>query len=161
MSDLVGLLPTGCNGMKDRLLEHYLLIKALHIIAVIAWMSGLFYLPRLFVYHTETVPGAADYQRFCTMEQKLLKAIMTPALVLVWVFGLTMAWLNDWWQAGWFQMKLGLVVGLTLVHITNIRFAGDFARGKNVRSGRFFRFWNEAPTLLLIAIVILAVTKPF
>ena len=147
--------------MKTVLLDYYLLIKALHIIAVIAWMSGMFYLPRLFVYHTETVPGAVDYQRFCTMERKLLQFIMLPALVLVWTFGLTMAWLNNWWTAGWFQMKLGLVVGLSWVHLTNVLFARDFAAGKNVRTGRFFRYWNELPTLLMIAIVILVVTKAF
>ncbi len=147
--------------MKQWLLEYYLLIKALHIIAVIAWMSGMFYLPRLFVYHTETAVGAADYERFCTMERRLLKGIMLPAVVMVWTFGLTLAWLSDWWQAGWFQMKLGLVAGLTWVHVTNILFARDFARGKNTRTGRFFRFWNELPTLFMIAIVILVVTKAF
>lgn len=147
--------------MKEWLLNHYLLIKALHIIAVIAWMSGMFYLPRLFVYHTETEPGAADDRRYCTMERKLLTFIMLPSLVAVWTFGLTMAWLNDWWQAGWFQMKLGLVAGLTWVHVTGMLFARDFAAGKNVRTGRFFRFWNELPTILMIAVVILVVTKPF
>ena len=147
--------------MKEILLDHYLLIKALHIIAVIAWMSGMFYLPRLFVYHTETAPGTAEYQRFCTMERRLLKAIMLPAIVLLYTFGLTMAWLNDWWQAGWFQVKLGLVIGLTWVHVSNILFARDFALARNVRTGRFFRLWNELPTLLLIAIVILVTTKPF
>ena len=147
--------------MKQWLTDHYLFLKAFHIIAVIAWMSGMFYLPRLFVYHTETEVGAADYQRFCTMERKLLKMIMLPALVLAWSFGLTMAWLNDWWQSGWFQIKFGLVVFLTWVHVTNILFARDFANGRNTRSGRFFRFWNEAPTVLMIAIVILVVTKAF
>jgi protoporphyrinogen IX oxidase len=147
--------------MKEYLLDHYLLIKALHVIAVIAWMSGMLYLPRLFVYHTETVAGAADYRRFCTMERRLLDAIMTPAVVLVYLFGLTMAWLNDWWQAGWFQMKLALVLVLTGVHVTNVLFARRFAGESNVHSSRFFRFWNELATLLMIAIVILAVTKPF
>ncbi len=147
--------------MRNILLDHYLLIKAFHIIAVISWMAGMFYLPRLFVYHTETTPGAADYQRFCTMERRLLKAIMTPALVLVYVFGLTMAWLNDWWMAGWFQVKLGLVIGMTWVHISNTLFARDFALERNTRSSRFFRYWNELPTLFMIAIVILVTTKPF
>jgi len=107
------------------------------------------------------VVGAVDYQRFCTMERKLLRFIMLPALVLMWTFGLTMAWLNDWWYAGWFQMKLGLVVGLSWVHLTNVLFARDFAAGKNVRTSRFFRYWNELPTLFMIAIVILVVTKAF
>lgn len=147
--------------MKAWLLEHYLTLKALHVIAVIAWMSGLFYLPRLFVYHTETEPGAKDYQRFCVMEKKLLKIIMTPAMIVTWVFGLTMAWLNNWWFAGWFEIKLVLVAAMSWVHVTDFLLAREFADGKNFRTGRFFRFWNELPTLLMIAIVILAVTKPF
>ncbi len=147
--------------MKQDLLDYYLLIKALHIIAVIAWMSGMFYLPRLFVYHTETKPGTAEYQRFCTMERRLLKMIMLPAMVLVWTFGLTMGWLNDWWAAGWFQVKLGLVALMTWVHVSGIFFARDFALERNTRTSRFFRFWNEFPTVLMIAIVILVVTKPF
>lgn len=147
--------------IKAALQNGYLVIKALHIIAMVAWMSGLFYLPRLFVYHTETEVGAPDYQRFCTMERRLLQAIMRPAMVLTWVFGLTLAWLNDWWSAGWFQVKLALVVALTWVHLTNVLMARNFARGRNVRSSRFFRLWNELPTLLLIAIVILVVTKAF
>lgn len=140
---------------------HYLTLKALHVIFVIAWMSGLFYLPRLFVYHTETEPGAADYQRFCLMERKLLAVIMLPAMVLTWIFGLSIAWVGDWWLAGWFHIKLALVAGMTAIHIINVRFARDFATGRNVRTARFFRFWNELPTLLMFAIVILAVTKPF
>jgi putative membrane protein len=147
--------------MKTWLIEHYLTIKALHIIAVVAWMSGMFYLPRLFVYHTETEVGAQDYRRFCTMEKKLLAAIMGPAMGMTWIFGLMLVWLGGWWQAGWFHTKLTLVIIMTAIHIANARFARDFAAGRNVRTARFFRFWNEAPTLLMIAIVILAVTKPF
>ncbi|GAA0580756.1 protoporphyrinogen oxidase HemJ [Rhizomicrobium electricum] len=147
--------------MKAWLLEHYLTLKAFHIIAVIAWMSGLFYLPRLFVYHTETRVGAPDYLRFAVMEKKLLAAIMAPAMGLTWIFGLSLAWAGDWWQAGWFHTKLALVLVMTAIHITNIRFAKDFASGRNVRTGRFFRLWNELPTLLMIAIVILVVTKAF
>ena len=147
--------------MKALLVEHYLILKALHIIAVIAWMSGMFYLPRLFVYHTETSVGAPDYQRFCVMEKKLLAAIMEPAMGMTWIFGLSMAWAGDWWQAGWFHTKLALVVAMTAIHITNARFVRNFAAGRNVRTARFFRFWNEAPTLLMIAIVILVVTKAF
>lgn len=147
--------------MTNWLLDHYLTLKALHLIAVIAWMSGLFYLPRLFVYHTETTPGAVDYLRFCTMERKLLRIIMAPAAIAAWVIGLTMAWAGNWWLAGWFEMKLALVAAMSWVHITNILLARDFAAGKNTRSGRFFRFWNELPTLLMIAIVVVAVTKAF
>jgi TIGR00701 family protein len=147
--------------MTAWLSAHYLLLKAFHIIAVIAWMSGLFYLPRLFVYHTETAVGAADYQRFAVMERKLLAAIMGPAMGMTWIFGLSLAWAGDWWQAGWFHTKLALVIAMTAIHIADARFARDFAAGRNVRTARFFRLWNEAPTLLMIAIVILVVTKAF
>jgi len=147
--------------MKTFLLDHYLWIKALHVIAVIAWMSGIFYLPRLFVYHTQTQPGTAEYERFATMERKLLKIIMNPAMVMVWVLGLTMAWLMDYWPLHWFQLKLSLVAGMTLTHHAFSIWAKDFARGRNVRSERFYRLWNEVPTLLMIAIVILVIVKPF
>jgi len=143
------------------LADYYLWFKALHVIAVIAWMSGMFYLPRLFVYHCETVRGAPDYQRFCVMERRLLKAIMTPALILVWVLGLTLAWQGGWFTAGWLHVKMALVLGLSAAHGANIRFARDFALERNTRSARFFRLWNEVPTLFLIAIVILVVVKPF
>lgn len=147
--------------MTTELLAFYPWIKALHLIAVIAWMSGMFYLPRLFVYHCETVPGAVDYQRFCVMERRLLKAIMSPALVIVWVLGLTLAWQGGWFQAGWLHLKMFLALGLSAAHGANIRFAGDFAKAQNQRSARFFRLWNEVPTVFLIAIVILVVVKPF
>jgi protoporphyrinogen IX oxidase len=147
--------------MKEFLLDHYLLLRSLHVIAVISWMSGIFYLPRLFVYHTETVPGAADYERFCRMERRLLKIIMNPAMVLTWMVGLTMVWVNDWWGAHWFQLKLGLVAGMTWIHVTDMIWARDFALQRNRRSGRFFRWWNEFPTLLMFGIVILAISKPF
>jgi putative membrane protein len=147
--------------MTAWLVDHYLTLKAFHIIAVIAWMSGLFYLPRLFVYHTETEVGAADYQRFAVMERKLLAAIMGPAMGMTWIFGLSLAWAGDWWLAGWFHTKLALVVAMTAIHMADARFARDFAAGRNVRTARFFRLWNEAPTLLMIAIVILVVTKAF
>jgi putative membrane protein len=86
---------------------------------------------------------------------------MTPALIVVWVLGLTLAWLGGWYDAGWFHVKMALVLGLTAVHGGNIRFARDFAKERNQRSARFFRYWNELPTLFLLAIVILAVVKPF
>jgi len=147
--------------MREFLLNYYLLIKALHVIAVIAWMAGMLYLPRLFVYHAETSPGTAEYDRFTTMERKLLKIIMNPAMVAVWVLGLTMAWLMDGWALHWLQLKLALVVAMTGLHHAYALWAKDFARGRNTRTARFFRIWNEVPTLLMIAIVILAVVKPF
>jgi putative membrane protein len=147
--------------MTEFLLNHYLVIKALHVIAVIAWMSGMFYLPRLFVYHTHTVPGAADYERFIVMERKLLKIIMLPAVTAVWCLGLTMAWLMNYWPLHWFQGKLALVLAMTLLHHSYTCWARDFALGRNQRSARFFKIWNEAPTILMIGIVILVITKPF
>ena len=147
--------------MKEFLLNNYLLIKALHVIAAIAWMSGMFYLPRLFVYHTRTTPGAPDYERFVTMERLLLKIIMTPAALAVWILGGTMVWLMDYWQNGWFLAKLVLVLAMTETHIINAHWAKEFARGRNTRSERFFRIWNEVPTILMIGIVILVIVKPF
>lgn len=147
--------------MKTFLADYYLWFKALHILAVIAWMSGMFYLPRLFVYHTETQPGAPDYQRFCIMERRLMNAIMTPSLILVWVLGLLLAWLGGWMEMGWLHVKMALVLGLSGVHGANRRYVRDFATGRNRHSARFFRMWNELPTVFLIAIVILVVLKPF
>jgi len=146
--------------MKEFLLNYYLVIKALHVIAVIAWMAGMLYLPRLFVYHTETSPGTPEYDRFTTMERKLLKIIMNPAMIAVWVLGLTLAWLTDGWALHWLQAKLALVVAMTGLHHAYALWAKDFARGRNRRPARFFRIWNEAPTFLMIAIVILVVVKP-
>ena len=147
--------------MKEFLLNNYSLIKAFHVIAVIAWMSGIFYLPRLFVYHSQTTPGTPEYERFKTMERKLLKIIMFPAMCVVWVLGLTMAWLMDYWPDHWFQAKLLLVLAMTWTHFSDAIWAKDFALVRRKRSERFFRIWNEVPTLLMIAIVILVVVKPF
>jgi putative membrane protein len=147
--------------MKAFLLDNYLLIKALHVIAVIAWMAGMFYLPRLFVYHTQTAPGTAEYDRFVTMERKLLKIIMNPAMIATWVLGLTLVWLMDLWPAHWFWAKFALVAMMTGTQHLYARWAKDFARGCNIHTERTFRLWNEAPTLLMIAVVILVIVKPF
>jgi len=146
--------------VKEFLLNYYLWFKALHVIAVIAWMAGMFYLPRLFVYHTQTVAEAPDYERFVVMERKLLKIIMNPAMIAVWVLGLTLVWLTDGWALHWLQAKLALVVAMTGLHHLYSLWARDFARARNTRPASFFRVWNEAPTLLMIVIVILAVVKP-
>ena len=147
--------------MTEFLLNHYFWIKAFHVIAVIAWMSGMFYLPRLFVYHTQTTPGTAEYERFKIMERRLLKIIINPAMIAVWILGLTMAWLMNYWPLHWFQGKLALVLAMTLLHHSYTCWARDFALGRNQRSARFFKIWNEAPTILMIGIVILVVVKPF
>lgn len=139
----------------------YLWVKALHIIAVISWMAGLFYMPRLFIYHTEAEPGSVQSETFKMMEKRLLKVIMNPAMMLTWVFGLYLAWSTYRFQGGWLHAKIALVVLLTAVHIFFSRSVKAFARDENLRSARFWRYMNEAPTLLMIAIVILVVVKPF
>jgi protoporphyrinogen IX oxidase len=139
----------------------YDVLKALHIVFVIAWMAGLLYLPRLFVYHAEAGKDSAQSETFKVMERRLLRAIMNPAMVAVWILGLLLAWQGDWWHAGWWQMKVALVVGLTLVHHVYARWRKDFAADCNTRPARFYRWWNEVPTVLMIAIVLLTVLKPF
>lgn len=135
-------------------------LKALHIISVIAWMAGLLYLPRLFVYHCAAAPGTAQSETFKVMERRLLRAIMTPAMIASFVFGAGLLAQADW-TAVWLWAKLGLVSGLALMHGLMARWHGDFAADRNARPARFYRIMNEIPTALMIAIVILAVVKPF
>ena len=139
----------------------YLWIKALHVIAVISWMAGLLYMPRLFIYHTDAAPGSAQSETFKVMEQRLLKVIMNPAMMLTWIFGLYLAWSGFAFQGGWLHAKIGLVVLLTGVHVYFSRAVKAFAKDQNTRTARYWRFANEAPTLLMIAIIILVVVKPF
>ena len=139
----------------------YEILKALHIVSVIAWMAGLLYLPRLFVYHADTEKGSAQSETFKVMERRLLRGIMNPAMFLVWVFGLAVAWKGELWSAYWLHAKLALVVVLTGVHHLYGRWRKDFEADRNVRPARFYRWWNEVPTVLMIAIVFLAVLKPF
>ena len=139
----------------------YLVLKSLHVVAVIALMAGLLYLPRLFVYHADAEPGSVQSETFKIMERRLLRAIMNPAMIAVWILGLWMAWLGNWWSTGWFVVKMLLVVGLTVVHHLFGRWRKDFEADRNTRAASAFRFWNEVPTLLIIGIVFLVVTKPF
>ncbi|HWE06665.1 MAG TPA: protoporphyrinogen oxidase HemJ [Rhizomicrobium sp.] len=143
--------------------EFYLWIKALHVIAVIAWMAGMLYLPRLFVYHCETLPGSPDSERFKRMERRLLRAIVNPAMIAVWILGLTLSFLpaTDAWRQNWFHLKFALVVVMSGVHGLNARWVRAFASDQNAHSARFYRIWNEVPAALLVFIVILAVVKPF
>jgi len=136
-------------------------IKALHIIAVIAWMAGMLYLPRIFVYHAEAAQGSAMSETFKTMERRLLKGIINPAMILVLVTGLALAYLTGYWQAGWLQAKFALVLVLGALHGYFARCVRAFANDANQRSARYFRILNEAPTVLMIAIVVLVVLKPF
>jgi protoporphyrinogen IX oxidase len=139
----------------------YLWFKALHIVSVIAWMAGMLYLPRLFVYHATATPGSELSETLKVMERRLLRAIINPAMVATWVFGLAAATAGDLWLAHWLHVKLLLVLLLSGMHGLLARWRRDFERDANQRSARFYRFMNEVPTLLMIGIVILAVLKPF
>ena len=134
-------------------------LKAFHIVFVIAWFAGLFYLPRLFVYHA-TATDAPSNERFKVMERKLYRGIMLPAMILTVASGLWL-WLGYGFAGGWLHAKLALVLVLIAYHFWLRRLLGDFARDANRRSHVFYRWVNEAPTVLLVAIVILVVVKPF
>jgi putative membrane protein len=138
-------------------------IKAFHVIAIIAWMAGLLYLPRLFVYHATSEPGSEQSKTFKVMERRLLRYITTPAMLASWALGLILAFsgLIDWSRDGWFHAKLALVVLLSAYHGMLAKWTRDFAQDRNTRSARFYRIANEVPTLLMIAIVILVVVRPF
>ena len=139
----------------------YLWVKAFHIISVIAWMAGMLYLPRLFVYHCEAAPGSEASERFKVMERRLLKAIINPAMIATWGFGISLVMMSGAWRFGWFQVKFLLVLAMSGVHGLFASWTRHFAQDRNVRPARFYRIWNEIPTILMIAIVILATVKPF
>jgi putative membrane protein len=138
----------------------YLWIKALHVIAIISWMAGLLYLPRLFVYHAGVGSGAQS-ELFKTMERKLLRFIMIPAMLLSWITGVALAVQGAHFHAIWFHSKMLAVVLLTAVHLYDGFLQKAFAEDRNKRSSKFFRFYNETPTVLMIAIVIFVIVKPF
>jgi len=139
----------------------YLWIKAFHVIAVISWMAGMLYLPRLFVYHCDSPKGSIQADTFKIMERRLLKAIMTPAMILAWVLGLVLIWQGGWIASGWLHAKVLLVLALSGAHGFMSRAVKDFAADRNVRPAKFYRMLNEVPTLLMIGIVILVIVKPF
>jgi putative membrane protein len=139
----------------------YLWIKALHVIAVISWMAALLYLPRLFVYHVDAEPGSKQSETFKVMERRLLRFIATPAMIVVWLTGLWMAWDAGLFAQGWLHGKLLLVLLLSAIHGLNAKWTKDFAADRNQRSARFYRMANEVPTLLMVGIVVLVIVKPF
>jgi len=136
-------------------------LKAVHVIAVVAWFAGLFYLPRLYVYHAEAQPGSELSATFKVMEVRLLRIIMNPAMIAVWVTGPWLAWWQGAYMDGWLQAKFVLVALLTWYHHLLGRWRKDFAADANRHPARFYRIANEVPTLLLVGIVILVVVKPF
>jgi putative membrane protein len=141
-------------------------IKAVHIIAVIAWMAGMLYLPRLFVYHCAAEKGSVQSETFKVMERRLLRAIINPAMIATWLLGLWLAWHGPdsrygWFASGWLETKIVLVLALSALHGMLARWVKDFTADSNRHSQRFYRIINEVPTILMIVIVILAVVKPF
>ncbi|MCK5167326.1 MAG: protoporphyrinogen oxidase HemJ [Rhodospirillaceae bacterium] len=139
----------------------FLWVKALHVIAVIAWMAGLLYLPRLFVYHTETTRGSQASETFKVMERRLLRAIMNPAMIASWVFGLWIYYSLDDYSDVWMHIKFVGVIGLTIAHGFMARWRKDFEADRNVRPDIFYRIANEVPTALMIIIVIMVIVRPF
>jgi protoporphyrinogen IX oxidase len=139
----------------------YLWLKAFHIIAVIAWMAGMLYLPRLFVYHADVPAGSPQSETFKVMERRLLKAIINPAMGATWLLGLALVWLGGWHTAPWMWAKFVLVLGMSALHGQFVRYWRGFEADRNRHSAKFYRIINEVVTVLLIGIVLLVVLKPF
>ena len=136
-------------------------VKVIHILAVISWMAGLLYLPRLFVYHCQVDTGSEASEKYKVMERKLLRGIMNPAMIVSWIFGLWTAHELSAWDQGWFHGKLALVILMTAAHMVYARHRKTFEADANERSERYYRIVNEVPAVLMIGIVILVVVKPF
>ena len=136
-------------------------VKSLHIISVISWMAAMLYLPRLMVYHCDAEQGSELSETLKVMEQRLLKAIMTPAMIAPWVFGIWLAFLYNVWAEPWFITKFFLVFVLTVIHFIAAGWVKKFASDSNQKSSKFFRVANEVPAVLMVLIVILVVVKPF
>jgi protoporphyrinogen IX oxidase len=136
-------------------------LLSLHIIAVIAWMAGMLYLPRLYVYHADAKPGSDLSETFKVMERRLLRAIINPAMIAAWILGLTMATWGHYWGEGWFHAKLALLIAMSTLHAAFSRWRRQFAQDRNRHPAKFYRVVNEVPTLFMIGIVILAIVRPF
>jgi putative membrane protein len=151
------------DKIMDWLAPYYTWVKALHVMAVIAWMAGLFYLPRLFVYHAEKAkPGSELDLTFLVMEAKLLRLIMNPAMITAWICGLLMIGMGGLdFSTVWSWAKLGAVVAMTVAHMWMAARRKDFAEGRNTRSGRTYRMANEVPTVLMVVAVIAVIVRPF
>jgi putative membrane protein len=148
------------DALVDKINDWYLWIKWLHVVSVISWMAGLLYLPRLFVYHCTAAAGSELSETLKTMERRLLRAIMGPAMVAAWLFGGLMLLVQDW-AGGWLHVKLACVAAMTVHHHLLGRWRKDFEADRNRRPARFFRIQNEVPTLLMLVIVLMVIVKPF
>ena len=148
--------------MSELLMQHYLWLKALHIIAIISWMAGMLYLPRLFVYHAGASKGSELAETLKTMERRLLRFIMNPAMIASWLFGILMIVANPGlFENGWMHVKITMVVLMSVVHMMYSKWRKTFERDENTREAKFYKIWNEVPTVLMIIIVIMAVAEPF
>lgn len=148
--------------MSALLLEHYLVLKALHVIGLIAWMAGMLYLPRLYVYHADSEKGSPQSETFKVMERRLLRGIINPAMIFTLLMGALMIMSNPAiMQGGWIHVKLLLVAMMVVCHVLFARWRKIFLRDENMRPARFYKIWNEVPTVLMIIIVVLAIVKPF
>ena len=141
--------------------DRYLWIKALHVIAVIAWMAGMLYLPRLFVYHCDAEPGSIQAETFAVMERRLIKVIMTPAMIVSWVLGLWLAYEAGVFAQAWFIAKLVAVLAMSGMHGHLSKAARRFAAGENDKSAQYWRLMNEVPTVIMIVTVVLVIVRPF
>lgn len=136
-------------------------LKVLHVVAIISWMAGLLYLPRLFVYHAGVETDSEASRLFVVMEYRLYRYIMTPAMIVAWLTGLWLAWSAFGFRGGWLHTKILVVLALSVHHGFQGRWLRAFAQGRNARPARFFRVQNEVPTLLMVVIVALVIVKPF
>ena len=142
--------------------DYYEWFKAFHVIAVIAWMAGMFYLPRLYVYHTRTKVGSEMDKTFRVMEYRLLKFIMNPAMIATYLFGFIVAYIYGFKALGiWFHIKFAMVLAITVMHGFLARWRKDFVNGKNTRSENFYRITNEVPAIAMMIAVIMVIVKPF
>ena len=139
----------------------YLWVKAIHVVAIISWMAGMLYLPRLFIYHCDAEKGSVQSETFKVMEARLLRIIINPAMIISWVLGLWLAWAGEYLAAPWFHAKLALVLAMAGVHGYFSVAVRAFGRDANTKPPRFWRMVNEVPTILMILIVILVIVKPF
>lgn len=139
----------------------YEILLSLHLIAVISWMAGMLYLPRLFVYHCGVAAGSEASELFKVMEHKLLRFIINPAMILSWIFGIWLVFQIEAWTQGWFHAKLTLLIGMQIAHAMLAYHRRQFANDANTKSHRYFRWLNELPTLLMVIIVFLVIVKPF
>lgn len=139
----------------------YELVKSAHIFAVIAWMVGFLYLPRLMVYHADATPGGETSETFKVMERRLMKGIMTPSMIATWIFGIWVATLLGAWDETWLQIKLVFVLGLTVAHFWLVGRVKAFATDTNDKSAKFYRITNEVPAVALVLIILLVIIKPF